>query len=240
MRAALLVLCSFSAGLAPAAVVHVPYKSNLTLNPGEGYTLTIDASAPTEIGWLAVQAKPCTTNCVEATNLLREIKTSFATGLGGAAKYDPVGGKISVAYKNVSTEPVTIDVFRVDRTCDAEACKFFDFEKKGHTLVFKIDEFKSIATSKDESYSVISGITTAGAPFTLKAVWWTDDKNGFRFHCAGFIKRWLDNRTPKDQYRPYILSGQQVGDHSNPVLKSIDDCVPRAPKFGVAEENVFH
>ena len=30
-----------------------------------------------------------------------------------------------------------------------------------------------------------------------------------------------------------------VGDANNIVLKSIDDCVPSAPHFGVLEQNVF-
>ena len=35
----------------------------------------------------------------------------------------PVSGRISIEYKNGSGEPVTIDIYRVRRTCEAEACK---------------------------------------------------------------------------------------------------------------------
>jgi hypothetical protein len=50
--------------------------------------------------------------------------------------------------------------------------------------------------------------------------------------CPRRIKGYVDNHTPKERYRPYILSGLNVGDANNIVLKSIDDCVPLAPHFG--------
>jgi hypothetical protein len=49
----------------------------------------------------------------------------------------------------------------------------------------------------------------------------------------------MDNHTPKEKYRPYIISGMNVGDENNVVLKSIDTCVPSAPHFGVNEKSVF-
>jgi hypothetical protein len=98
---------------------------------------------------------------------------------------------------------------------------------------------KSIETSTDGSYSVISGVTTTGRSFRVKAVWWTDDKKNGLINCAPFVKRFLDTRTPKERYRPYIISGQAIGEGDQIVLRSIDTCVPRAPKFGVPEENVF-
>ena len=225
---------------ARGAVLHVPLKSNLILQPGEAFTVTVDATAPIEIGWTNISSTPCTTNCVEAIQLAEGVRTSFATGLGGSKKYTPASGRISVEYKNLSTQPVAIDVYRIDRTCDAEACQFFDMNEKGRSLVFRIDQFKSISTSADESYSVISGIAVGGKPFTVKAVWWSDDKNAFRFHCAKFIERWLTTHAPADQYRPYILSGRSVGKGDNLILTGIDTCVPKAPHFGVlSEDNVF-
>ena len=235
----LIPLLIFGAAASFAAVVHVPIKSGLSLQPGEAYTLTVDATEPAELGWRNVQSTPCSTNCVEATELTEGIRYSFATGLGASRIYTPASGRILIEYKNVSSQPVTINLFRVQRTCDAEACQFFDRNQKGDWLVFKIDEFKSIATSADESYSVISGVAVGGRPFTFKAVWWTDEKTGFRPNCSSFIKRYLANHTPGDQYRPYIISGRSVGRSGDLILKEIDTCVPKAPHFGVPEQNVF-
>ncbi len=159
--------------------------------------------------------------------------------MGASRKYTPASGKISVEYKNVSSEPVTIDVYRVQRTCEAEACKFLDEDQKGRWLVFKVDEFKSIVTSKDGSYSVISGVTITGRPFSLRAVWWTDDKTALMVNCAPFVTRYLDSHTPKEQYRPYVISGQAIGEAADIVLKSIDTCAPKAQNFGVPDKNVF-
>ena len=229
----------FLAGASYAAVNHVPVKSGLALAPGQSYTVRISADKPQEIGWTAVQAKPCTTNCVEATDLNGQIHYSVATALGASKIYTPNAGSIGIEYKNVSSEPVTIDIYRIERTCEAEACRFLNSDDKGRWLVFKVAAFKSITTSKDESYSVISGVTTAHRPFTIKAVWWSDNKNGFRFHCADFIKRYLDNRTPPEKYSPYILSGHAIGEDPGIVMKSLDACVPNAPNYGVPEANVF-
>jgi hypothetical protein len=240
MRLSILLLSSlFWAGAAQASVEHVPIKSNVELRPGEAQTITLEATQPIEIGWQAVQAKPCTTNCVQATEVTGGISYTIATRLGASKKYTPASGKITIEYKNVSSEPVTINIYRVERTCEAEACKFLDESQKGRWLVFKVDEFKSIETSKDESYSVISGVAITGKPFSFRAVWWTDDKKNRLVNCAPFVKRYLEKRTPKEQYSPYVISGQAVGEPANIILKSIDTCAPKAAHFGVPEANVF-
>jgi hypothetical protein len=228
-----------SVATAHATVRHVPIKSGVALNPGETYTAQLESTTPVELGWTAVQAKPCKTNCIEVTQV--GSRYGFATGLGGSKIYQPTDGRIAVEYKNVSQEPVTINVYRLVRICDAESCRFVDNSKKGHTLVFKVAEFKSITTSKDESYSVISGVAESDRPFRFYAIWFTDDKNFMNLEkgCVTWIKRYVDNRTPKEQYRPYIIAGQNVGDENKIVLKSIDDCVGKADHFGVAEKDVF-
>jgi hypothetical protein len=239
MRRSIMLLLILYASTVHGAVVHVPIKTSLALKPDEAYTITFEATEPVEIGWQAVQERRCTTNCVQATDVTGGINYAIATALGASQKYTPVAGRISIEYKNVSSELVTIDVYRVERTCEAEACKFLDESQKGRWLVFKVDEFTSIMTSGDGSYSVIAGVTTAGRPFSVRAVWWTDDKNALLVNCAPFVKRYLDNRTPKDQYRPYVISGQATGEAANIVLRSIDTCAPKAPNFGVPDKNVF-
>jgi hypothetical protein len=227
------------AGAAHGAVVHVPIKLSLALKQAEAYTITVEATEPTEIGWQAVQTKRCTTNCVQATDVTGGINYTIATPLGGSMKYTPASGKISIEYKNVSSDPVIINVYRVRRTCEAEACKFLDESQKGRWLVFKVDEFTSIATSKDGSYSVITGVAMTGRAFTFRAVWWTDEKTALMVNCATFVTRYVDNHTPKEQYRPYVISGQATGEAANIVLKSIDTCAPKAPNFGAPDQSVF-
>ena len=226
-------------GAADAAVEHLPIAPSLALGPGEARTITVEATQPTEIGWKAIQARPCTSNCVQARDVTGGIDYTIATRLGASMKYAPVSGKITVEYKNVSSDPVIIDVYRVRRTCEAEACRFFDEREKGRWLVFKVDEFKSIETSRDESYSVISGVTIAGTAFTFRAVWWTDDKKNALVNCAPSVQRYLERHTPKEQYSPYVISGQATGEAPNIVLRSIDSCAPKAARFGVPDKNVF-
>ncbi len=226
-------------GIASAKVTHVPIKSGAVLKPNEAYTLKLDASEPTEIGWLAVQPKPCTTNCVQVTEFRDGLSYSMATKLGSSQKYRPTNGKISVEYKNLSTEPVTIDVFRIERVCDAEACRFIDQSQKARTLVFLVDEFKSITTSKDGSYSIISGSVVSGRPFRIKAVWWTEEKTQFMVNCAPFVQSFLDNHTPKEKFRPYVIAGQAIGEGNHIVLKSIGSCAPKAAHYGASPDEFF-
>jgi len=52
----------------------------------------------------------------------------------------------------------------------------------------------------------------------------------------------LDKKTPKTNYAPYILSGGVVKGSNGIkeiILKNIDTCVPKAPHFGVPQENVY-
>ncbi len=239
MRRSILCLTIICTGTVYGAVKHVPIRSGVVLKPGEAYTAQVESVKPVEIGWTAVQAKRCTMDCVQMTLMSGTYHQPFSAAMGAEGNYTPTDGKVVVEYKNVSQEPVTIDVFRVVRTCDAEGCQLFDSSKKGSLLVFKVDEFKSITNSKDGSYSVISGVVESGRAFRIRVVWWTDERGAGFMGCPRFIKGYVDNHTPKERYRPYILSGMNVGDANNIILKSIDDCVPLAPHFGVAEKNVF-
>ena len=227
------------AGPAYGTVKIVPIRSGVVLKPGETYTATVVSTKPVEIGWTPVEPKKCPTDCVQMRLMSPRPAPPFPAATGARGNYTPSDGKVVVEYKNVSQQPVTIDVYRLERTCDAEACRLFDISRKGSWLVFKIDEFKSITTSNDSSYSVISGVVESGRTFRIHAVWWTDQKGGF-LGCPRWIKGYVDNHTPKEKYRPYIISGMNVGDDNNIVLNSIDTCVPSAPHYGVLnEKNVF-
>lgn len=229
------ILCT---GSVYGAVKHVPIRSGVVLKPGEAYMAQVESTKPVEIGWTAVQPKKCPTDCIQMT-LVNPHPVSFTAALGAQGKYTPTDGKLLVEYKNISQQPVTIDVYRVERTCEAEACRFLDSNKKGSWLVFKIAEFKSITNSNDGSWSLISGVVESGRAFRIRVVWWTDQKGAGFMGCPRWIKGYVDNHTPAEKYRPYILSGMNVGDDNNIVLSSIDDCVPLAPHFGAPEKNVF-
>ena len=230
-----MILCT---GTAYGAVKHIPIRSGVVLKPGEAYTARVDSDKQVEIGWIATQATPCTMDCIQMT-LVKDHPLVFSAARSAVGRYMPTNGKLVVEYKNISQQPVTIDVYRVERTCEAEACKLFDGSKKGSWLVFKIDEFKSITNSADTSYSVISGVAESGRAFRIHVVWWTDQKGAGFMGCPRWIKGYVDNHTPKEKYRLYLISGMNVGDENNIVLNSIDTCVPSAPHSTGTEKNVF-
>jgi hypothetical protein len=233
----ILLFALFFAIHAQASVTNTPIQSGIELKPGEAKLITLESSQKLEVGWSTVQKQKCAMHCVEATDKSGGYEYKIATDRGASTAYTPVGGKISIEYKNKADHPVMIDVYKVERVCDAEACVFLQESDKGKWLVFKVDEFKSIETSKDNSYSIISGVTAGGQEFTVKAVWWTDNNNS-PFTCYKTIGNYLSNQTPKEEYAPYILSGRAVGE-GEIILKGVDTCVPKAPNFGVPDENVY-
>lgn len=219
------------AGVAQASVERIPIKSSLELKPSEAYRVALDSADPLEIGW-TVHGPACATNCIQAEEVDwkdlpqgGQVRYSIAASVGASKKYQPASGKIAIEYKNVSDNPVTIDIYQVKRVCDSEACQFLKAGEKGRWLQLKIDEFKSIENSSDGSYSDISGVTVDGQPFRVKTLWWTDDKNGLVFKgCPAFIKRWVDQHTPKEKYSPYTLAGEAIDDGDAIVLNHIDNC----------------
>jgi hypothetical protein len=237
MRLILILLLTALVGSAHAAVENITVQSEVELKPGQSQTVTIETNEDTEVGWQTLQAAPCTTDCVQAVDKSGGYEHSIATRIGASMVYKPVNGKITIEYKNQSAQDVTIDIHRVQRTCEASACALIDHKEDGRWTVFKIDEFHSIETSADRSYSVISGVTTAGKSFTVKAVWWTDNPD-FMFGCAKFIQAYLDEKTPKEDYSPYVIAGMLV-EGTELVLRSVDTCTPKAPNFGAPQENVF-
>lgn len=221
-----------------AEVRSIPIKSDVHLQPGQSETVSIMSKVPIEIGWSAIQKKPCTMSCVEAVDLTSGINYRIATNMGASRKYIPANGEIKVEYRNVSKDLVTINIFKLKRICEAESCVFLDPVKEGHWIVIKVGEFKSLSTSKDGSYSVITGVTAAGKPFSAKALWWSDDPKNALVNCSHSIQKYLDTKAHKEDYSPYVISGSSIGDKEL-ILKSIDTCAAKAPKFGVPDKNVY-
>jgi len=79
----------------------------------------------------------------------------------------------------------------------------------------------------------------SGRLFRFRAVWWTEDKSEAPVNCSPSIKKYIDAHTPKEQYSPYVISGQAFGDGTSIVLNSIETCAPQAAYFGVPDENLF-
>jgi hypothetical protein len=104
----LTILCT---GTVYGAVKHVPIRSGVVLNPGEAYTAQVESAKLVEIEWTLVQPKKCTMDCVEMTPMSGTLRRpSFSAATGAIGKYTPTDGKLAVEFKNISQEPVTIDV----------------------------------------------------------------------------------------------------------------------------------
>ena len=82
------------AGFAHATVLHVPIRSGGVLETGEAYTAGVNSAKAVEVGWTAVQAKSCTTNWVEATEMGETSRFAFAAALDGSKIYEPIQGRV--------------------------------------------------------------------------------------------------------------------------------------------------
>jgi hypothetical protein len=240
MRAALLVGLLLVPLVAKADVTEEPIHSNIDLKPGATRTFTFESAGALELGWKATQAAPCTTDCIRVTDAAPAHNT-FATKLGGAMKYEPVDGKITLTYANESKyQLVTITIYRVKRTCDAASCAFVKGKEEGRPINIVVGAFKSIATSKDGSYSEITGETATGKHFTAKLLWWTDDPNSpVIINCSKTIQQYIVKKTPPEDYSPYILPGTLVGDGSDLIVMKLTGCVAKGTNYGMSESSIY-
>src|SRR5690348_6158288 len=83
MRVPILTLFLLLAGASHGEVTQAPIRLGVVLQPNEGYTVTIEAPAPTEIFWRMAGTKRCSTNCVLATELTSPSHMAFAAAMGG-------------------------------------------------------------------------------------------------------------------------------------------------------------
>jgi hypothetical protein len=239
MRAALLVGLLLIPLVAKAEVTEAPIHSNIDLKPGETRTYTFESGEALELGWKATQATPCTTDCVRVTDSAPSHDT-FATKFGGTMKYEPVEGRITLTYANESKQLVTITIYSVKRTCDAASCAFVKGKQEGPSINIVVGVFKSIATSKDGSYSEVTGETATGKHFTAKLLWWTDDPNSpIIINCSKTIQQYIVKKTPPEDYSPYILPGTLVGDVNDLVVTKLTGCVAKGTNYGMSESSIY-
>lgn len=223
---------------AMAAVNQIPLQQDLVIAPGERQTITVEAETEIELGWEVVSEPACETDCIEVVDQTDGRGFTFTARANGLMTITPVDGRVAVDLTNKAEHPVTLIVYRLERICEAESCGLIDDAKDGRWMVFKIDEFTSIETSADESFSTISGITTTAKPFIIKAVWWRYDPEE-AFACAKFIRQYINEGVPKEEYHPYVLAGTVVEDENGVVLTSVDTCAPKAPNFGAPAGSIY-
>lgn len=222
-----------------ADLEHITVASGIQLQPGGTRVVAIKSAEPLEIGWENTQAKPCTMSCVEASIEKGGAKYSWAAPMGGSKEYTPDAGKITITFRNVSKDPVAINVFKVKRTCKAASCAFVKNKKSTRPMVIKVGLFKAVTKGKDGSYSVVTGVTEAGKPFVARVLWWTDNPKNALINCHATMQAYVDKQTPREEYSPFILPGRFVGDDKTLAIDEITGCVPKGAKYGMDESSLY-
>lgn len=223
-----------------ATEVRSTLQSGVEIKPGEPMVIAIQSQRPMEIGWTVDHAAPCDSPCIGSVDMSSRNKDVLSSDTGASQLYRPKDGTIKIEFRNLIDRPVTIDIYMVEQVCDsgAEACEFLKLDELGDWLVYKIEKFTSIETSKDGSYSKIEGSTTRGKIFTLMAVWWFDGSEENTGECQDEIVRYIQERSPISEYSPYILSGRSAAKNKS-VLVNIDTCAPNGSDFAVPDAHVF-
>lgn len=225
---------------AGAAERRVVYQSGVEIRPGEPVVVAIQTGQSMDIGWEVNETSPCDRTCIEAVDMHNRNKSLAASDKGAVRRYESREGKIKIEFRNTIDRPVFIDIYKVENVCDSEseACEFLKLNELGDWLVFKIEQFVSIETSKDGSYSTITANTSRGKLVFFIVVWWIDEPDEKTEECREEITGYINQGTSFVEYSPYILSGRSVS-KTKSILAYIDTCMANGSDFNVPEKYVY-
>lgn len=185
-----------------AAYEETLLKDDLIIKAKGQYILKMPAKEKTNIIWRVIDKKDWKTECITATQLNTE-HTFPITSWSAQTKYTPSkDGFIEIEFKNNVDHPIKLNITSFKLICDSMAC---DYLKRlgikepieytsSDTPYFKrvrISKFTKIVTSKDKSWSRISGITEYGENFKADFIWWKFDPEK-ELGCGNFIKRYKE------------------------------------------------
>lgn len=191
---------------------------NIEIRPGETYTVSISSKEPLQVGWKNRQEKKCERSCVTASiTLNHELSTSISAQLGASALYEPVGGVITINYKNEADHVVIIDIYKEKQICDSMACKLlrekglnypwdsnrvsFDWKR---VISARVDSYY---TSEDKSYSKVKGKTVFGTKYDVILVWWLIDET-WPSGCRDWIPK--NGNLDKEKSKAFQFSGSYI------------------------------
>ena len=107
------------AGTLYGAVKHIPVRSGVVLKPDAAYTAQVESTKPVEIGLDGRSSATLHHGLRADDSDERNLAPTVRGGAGSRRELHPTDGKVVVEFKNVSQEPVTIDVIRVERNVRA-------------------------------------------------------------------------------------------------------------------------
>ena len=192
----LFVLLSLFSCVTNATRVIDNIHNNILIEPNKPFITTIQSIDNIRIGWETITLD-CKTNCIEARNISdRKITPIIGAQFGATLEYKPVNGKVIIEYKNISDKPVAINVFTEHAICDSMACQYL--KAKGISDLHNYNEVQSdwkriviktifsFQTSKDGSYSIVTGESIFGTKYEISIVWWLIDEQR-----PSFCKKWI-------------------------------------------------
>lgn len=210
----------FLLGLIPSACAArtVEYfRKDISIASGKTHPFEIQSQDPVTVKWQNKQEPECQDNCVEARQIGNPIDLVVSGQYGAAYDFQPIDGAIRLEFKNISQQPVVIDIYSEKEVCDAEACEILkskgieypfdygeiDFGYK-RVLLARVDKME---TSKDGSYSRVQGETIYGTPFDVILIWWLIEQPSFGAMC----REWIPKNAGKEQDgQVYHFSGSTL------------------------------
>lgn len=192
----LFIFLSLFSCISHATRITQSIHENITIEPNKSFMTTIHSKEVIRVGW-KTKNMDCMTNCIEAKNIsVGNAAPTIGAQFGATLEYSPVDKKLVVEYTNVSDKPVTITVFTEQEICDSMACEYL--QSKGISDINDYNEVQndwkriisktifSFETSKDGSYSVVTGESIFGTKYEVSIIWWLIDEQR-----PSFCKEWI-------------------------------------------------
>lgn len=222
MGRSFLVLCFLLAlmisGPAQATKKRTMLHQDLTLRPGESFTVQIRTKERLHVGWNIKQERLCKSECVTAKEKKTDAAWEFSAQHGGSMEYEPVDGKITIEYQNSADHDLILDIFTDSHICDSEACALLAEEGISYPKGLNEAAFgyrrvvlaglDSMETSEDGSFSRIKGRTVYGADFDVIAIWWLIEEPAWASSC----KKWIPEKARYESgaKKAYQFSGSYM------------------------------
>lgn len=164
------------------------------------FVVTVETDESLHIGFTSKEFD-CDDVCIEMGQVVEGAVYSGSGGTqhGMSVSYEPINGKIVVAFHYLKPGKKLVSIYKEKQVCDSQACSLL----KRHNIAYpyeynKVDfdwkrviikTISSIEPASDGSYTRVTGETVFGGKFDIILLAWLIDHDRFTGSCARFIKK---------------------------------------------------
>ncbi|WP_444896944.1 hypothetical protein [Microbulbifer sp. SSSA005] len=163
------------------------------------FVVTVETDVPLHIGFTSKELD-CDDACIEMGQVVKGgMDSRVGTQHGMNTRFEPINGKIVVAFHYLKPGKKAVSIYREEQVCDSQACSLLKRHNIAYPYEFdKVDlkwkqvtikTISSIEPSTDGSYTRVIGETVFGGKFDINLIAWLIDHNRFSGSCARYIEK---------------------------------------------------